>query len=286
MPKNILITGSNGQLGSEIRNLKNKKDNYFFTDVAQLNITQKDHIENFTQKNNIHIIVNCAAYTNVDQAEEHPNEANNINHKAVENLVQVCKQNEITLIHISTDYVFDGTKNTPYKETDPTLPTSVYGKTKLDGEKSIQKSEIEHIIIRTSWLYSSFGQNFVKTIQQRSLQQPILKVVIDQVGSPTNATDLAEFIIHIIEKQKYKGKKQIYHFSNEGICSWFDFATEIVHLSESKCQITPCLSEEFKQKAKRPNYSVLDKTKLKEDFQYPIAHWKKSLKKYINNSKK
>ncbi|MFJ1472951.1 dTDP-4-dehydrorhamnose reductase [Capnocytophaga cynodegmi] len=276
--KNILVTGANGQLGSEIQNIQGKTKNYFFTDASDLDITDRQAISDFVKKNNIQIVVNCAAYTNVDKAEDDIQTANLINNIAVGYLAEVCKENNASLIHISTDYVFGGTKNTPYSETDPTEPLGIYGRTKLEGEKAIQNADIDYLIIRTSWLYSlSFGNNFVKTIQRLSSERNELKVVFDQVGTPTNARDLAAFIVHIIEKDLYK-KREVYHFSNEGVCSWFDFATEIVRMSGNDCLVKPCLSSEFPSKVKRPSYSVLDKSKLKNDFNYTISHWKEALK--------
>ncbi|MFK8281212.1 dTDP-4-dehydrorhamnose reductase [Capnocytophaga cynodegmi] len=276
--KNILVTGANGQLGSEIQNIQGKTKNYFFTDASDLDITDRQAISDFVKKNNIQIVVNCAAYTNVDKAEDDIQTANLINNIAVGYLAEVCKENNASLIHISTDYVFGGTKNTPYSEADPTEPLGIYGRTKLEGERAIQNADIDYLIIRTSWLYSlSFGHNFVKTIQRLSSERNELKVVFDQVGTPTNARDLATFIVHIIEKDLYK-KREVYHFSNEGVCSWFDFATEIVRMSGNDCLVKPCLSSEFPSKVKRPSYSVLDKSKLKNDFNYTISHWKEALK--------
>ncbi|GJQ03962.1 NAD(P)-dependent oxidoreductase [Capnocytophaga canimorsus] len=276
--KNILVTGANGQLGSEIQNIQGKTKNYLFTDASDLDITDRQAISDFVKKNNIQIVVNCAGYTNVDKAEDDIQTANLINNIAVGYLAEVCKENNASLIHISTDYVFGGTKNTPYSEADPTEPLGIYGRTKLEGEKAIQNADIDYLIIRTSWLYSlSFGHNFVKTIQRLSSERNELKVVFDQVGTPTNARDLAAFIVHIIEKDLYK-KREVYHFSNEGVCSWFDFATEIVRMSGNDCLVKPCLSSEFPSKVKRPSYSVLDKSKLKNDFNYTISHWKEALK--------
>ncbi|MFK8284214.1 dTDP-4-dehydrorhamnose reductase [Capnocytophaga canis] len=276
--KNILVTGANGQLGSEIQNIQGKTKNYFFTDASDLDITDRQAISDFVKKNNIQIVVNCAGYTNVDKAEDDIQTANLINNIAVGYLAEVCNENNTSLIHISTDYVFGGTKNTPYSEADPTEPLGIYGRTKLEGEKAIQNADIDYLIIRTSWLYSlSFGHNFVKTIQRLSSERNELKVVFDQVGTPTNARDLAAFIVHIIEKDLCK-KREVYHFSNEGVCSWFDFATEIVRMSGNDCLVKPCLSSEFPSKVKRPSYSVLDKSKLKNDFNYTISHWKEALK--------
>nr|WP_044728971.1 dTDP-4-dehydrorhamnose reductase [Capnocytophaga canimorsus] len=276
--KNILVTGANGQLGSEIQNIQGKTKNYLFTDASDLDITDRQAISDFVKKNNIQIVVNCAGYTNVDKAEDDIQTANLINNIAVGYLAEVCKENNASLIHISTDYVFGGTKNTPYSEADPTEPLGIYGRTKLEGEKAIQNADIDYLIIRTSWLYSlSFGHNFVKTIQRLSSERNELKVVFDQVGTPTNARDLAAFIVHIIEKDLCK-KREVYHFSNEGVCSWFDFAAEIVRMSGNDCLVKPCLSSEFPSKVKRPSYSVLDKSKLKNDFNYTISHWKEALK--------
>ncbi len=277
--KNILVTGAKGQLGSELRAIVGGKDNYFFTDVEELDITDREAIVKFIKQNKIAVVVNCAAYTNVDKAEEEEVLANLVNHKAVQNLAEVCVDNDIFLIHISTDYVFDGSKNTPYKETDTTSPLGVYGKTKRLGEKAIEKLCKEYIILRTSWLYSSYGNNFAKKICALSAEKDDVRVVVDQVGTPTYAKDLAAFIPFLIEKDRYRGKADIYHFSNEGVCSWYDFAKEIVALSGNKCDVQPCLSCEYPTKVVRPNYSVLDKTKLKTDFDYEISYWKDSLKK-------
>lgn len=282
MTKKILVTGANGQLGSEIKNNPNRKNQYIFTDVSDLDITDKQAVSDFIKQNEISVIVNCAAYTQVDKAEDDRQTATLINHTAVRTMAEICKEENATFIHISTDYVFDGTKNTPCSETETTNPVNFYGKTKLEGEIAIKEADIQHLIIRTSWLYSlDFGQNFVKTIQRLSAERDELKVVFDQTGTPTNARDLANFIIHVIENNLYEGKKETYHFSNEGVCSWFDFATEIVRLSGNDCLVKPCLSEEFHSKVKRPNYSVLDKSKLKNDFQYEIPYWKISLEKMI-----
>lgn len=274
---NVLVTGGSGQLGSEIQANPHKKSCYYFTDINSLDICDVQAIRAFVQLNNIGIIVNCAAYTNVDKAEDDSALATLINHTAVENLVTVCKEHNLPLIHISTDYVFGGSKNTPYTETDPTTPLGVYGRTKLAGEQAIQQAGIEHLIIRTAWLYSlRFGHNFVKTIQRLSAERTELKVVFDQVGTPTNASDLADFIVQAVENLWYKGKREVYHFSNEGVCSWYDFAVTIVVQSGNDCKVLPCRSDEFPSKVTRPAYSVLDKTKLKKDFNYPIPHWRHS----------
>ena len=277
---NVLVTGANGQLGSEIQNNTHRISNYYFSDADSLDITDAQAICAFVQQHAIDLIVNCAAYTNVDKAEDDCATAQAINHTAVAHLASVCKEFQLPLIHISTDYVFGGTKNTPYRETDATQPLGVYGRTKLAGEQAIQNSGIEHLIIRTSWLYSlRFGNNFVKTIQRLSGERPQLKVVADQVGTPTNAADLADFIVQAIENAWYRGKREVYHFSNEGVCSWYDFAVAIVAASGNVCEVLPCTSAEFPSKVTRPSYSVLDKTKLKTDFGYRIPYWRDSFLK-------
>ena len=278
MNKNILITGSNGQLGSEIGVLsKTSRHSFFFTDVAELDITDKSAVDIFVTENKIDILVNCAAYTHVDKAEEDTETADKINHLAVKNLSEVCAENKLMLIHISTDYVYDGTKNTPYVESDPTTPLGIYGRTKLDGENAVIHSGCDYLIIRTSWLYSSFGNNFVKTMRRLTAEKESLKVVFDQVGTPTYAGDLANTILDIIDSEKIDGNSGIYHFSNEGVCSWYDFAIEIRDLFKNECDIQPCHSDEFPSKVTRPNFSVLDKTKIKETFDLKIPHWKTSL---------
>lgn len=277
---NVLVTGANGQLGSEIQNNTHRINNYYFSDADSLDITDAQAIRAFVQQHAINLIVNCAAYTNVDKAEDDCTTAEAINHTAVAHLASVCKEFQLPLIHISTDYVFGGTKNTPYRETDATQPLGVYGRTKLAGEQAIQNSGIEHLIIRTSWLYSlRFGNNFVKTIQRLSGERPQLKVVADQVGTPTNAADLADFIVQAIENAWYRGKREVYHFSNEGVCSWYDFAVAIVAATGNTCEVLPCTSAEFPSKVTRPSYSVLDKTKLKTDFGYRIPYWRDSFLK-------
>ena len=281
---NILVTGANGQLGSQLRSITEKTDHkYHFTDVAELDITDSSALEAYTTENKIEVIVNCAAYTNVDGAEENQTAADLLNNKAVENLAKTAKRVDATLIHISTDYVFDGSGNTPCTEDMPTSPIGVYGETKLSGELAITKTDCNYIIIRTAWLYSQFGNNFAKTIQRLSAERDQLNVVFDQVGTPTYASDLAATICHIIDsKQLYK--KGIYHFSNEGVCSWYDFAVEIASQSGNKCNIRPCHSSEFPTKAKRPSYSVLDKTKIKETFGLTIPHWREALIKCIGKT--
>lgn len=280
--KQILITGANGQLGSEIRSISHLFNGcqIHFTDVDELDITQIDAIQRFVAQNKIDVIVNCAAYTNVDKAEDDVTLCDLINNKAVANLAKVAKQHDCTLIHVSTDYVFSGDKNIPYTEDVPTNPLGVYGQTKLAGEQAILNSGCKYLIFRTSWLYSSFGNNFVKTMVRLTTEKESLKVVFDQVGTPTYAGDLANFICSVISKEQYNEYKGMYHFSNEGVCSWYDFAKEISMIAgTTKCNITPCHSNEFPSKVKRPAYSVLDKTKLKTDFDYVIPYWKDGLKR-------
>ena len=278
---NILVTGANGQLGNEMQRVaKTSSNHYIFTDVAQLDITDREAVLRAVKDNSIQVIVNCAAYTNVDKAEDDSETADLINNKAVENLATAARENDATLIHISTDYVFKGDRCTPCREDWETDPLGVYGITKLAGEKSIERTGCRHIIIRTAWLYSPFGKNFVKTMQKLTAEKDSLKVVFDQVGTPTYAGDLADAIARIIETGQL-GKQGIYHFSNEGVCSWYDFAREICELSGHTCNIQPCHSDELPSKVKRPHFSVLDKTKIKDTFGIEVPYWKDSLKKCI-----
>lgn len=287
---NILVTGANGQLGNEMRIVsKGSSDRYIFTDVEELDITSYEAVSKCVKDNNVEVIVNCAAYTNVDKAEDDEATAELINAQAVENLAKACKGNDATLIHISTDYVFGGNDgNTPRTEDEPVNPTGAYGRTKLHGEQAIQKVGCNYLIIRTAWLYSEFGNNFVKTMRKLTAERDSLKVVFDQVGTPTYALDLAKVIMIIIGELKTSNFKlqtsnSIYHFSNEGVISWYDFAKEICELSGNSCDIQPCHSDEFPSKVKRPSYSVLDKTKIKNKLNITIPHWKESLKNCINN---
>lgn len=278
---NILITGANGQLGNEMRRVSiNSKNRYIFTDVAELNITDKDAIRKMIDGEKISVVVNCAAYTNVDKAEDDETTADLLNNKAVKNIAEACKELDATLIHISTDYVFQGDKNTPRKEDEQTNPMGAYGRTKLAGEESVKHSGCKYIIIRTAWLYSPFGKNFVKTMRKLTSDKDSIKVVFDQVGTPTYAGDLAAVIYKIIENNML-GKTGFYHFSNEGVCSWYDFAQEICALSGNSCDVEPCHSDEFPSKVQRPSFSVLDKTKIKETFDVKIPYWKESLEKCI-----
>lgn len=277
--KTILVTGANGQLGSEMRRLGTISPNrYLFTDVAELDITDAVAVQHFIEEYKVQVIVNCAAYTNVDKAESEEAAAMLINATAVNNLACASKKANATLIHISTDYVFGCEGNTPRTEEMPLNPLGVYGRTKLAGESAVVDSGCKSIIIRTAWLYSEFGNNFVKTMLRLTSEREEVKVVFDQVGTPTYAGDLALTIFSIIEGDRYDGNEGIYHFSDEGACSWYDFATEIAYMAgHNNCTITPCHSNEFPSPVTRPPYSVLDKTKIKEVFGITIPHWRESL---------
>lgn len=285
---NILVTGANGQLGSALRLVAAQSaDRYIFTDVSELDITDAAAIERMVTTNSIGIIINCAAYTNVDKAEDDREQAERINATAVAYLAAVMKRHDGWLIHVSTDYVFGGgLYNTPCKEDRQGKPTGVYGETKLHGEQAIARIGCHHIIFRTAWLYSEFGKNFVKTMLNLTATQPELKVVFDQTGTPTYARDLAETIFEMVESRKYTGNEGIYHYSNEGVCSWYDFTKTIAELAgHTSCDILPCHSDEFSSKVKRPAYSVLDKTKIKTTFGIRIPYWTDSLKKCLQNLK-
>ena len=295
---NIIVTGANGQLGNEMRIVtKGSMDKYIFTDVVEiegqkttiLDITNLDAIRKMVSDNDVKVIVNCAAWTNVDGAEDPEKYAlvEKLNATAPENLAKAMKEVGGLLVHISTDYVFGGAPyNTPCKENQKGTPTGVYGMTKLHGEQNIQKTGVDYLIFRTAWLYSEFGKNFVKTMLNLTATKPQLKVVFDQVGTPTYAYDLAKALFDIIENRKYKGNSGTYHFSNEGVCSWYDFAKMIAEYAGSTaCNIQPCHSDEFPSPVKRPAYSVLDKTKIKETFGIKIPYWTDSLKICINNLK-
>lgn len=281
---NILVTGANGQLGNEMRIVsRTSQDHYIFTDVAELDITNAMAVEKMVNDNDIKAIINCAAYTNVDQAEDDYDFAELLNATAVKHLAQAIKKNDGILVHVSTDYVFGGTKNnTPCSEDEPANPTGVYGITKLHGEQSIIETGCKHLIIRTAWLYSEFGKNFVKTMLNLTATKPNLNVVFDQVGSPTYAYDLAQAIFDIVENRKYEGQNGIFHYSNEGVCSWFDFTKMIAeYAGHTDCDIQPCHSDEFPSKVVRPSYSVLDKTKIKKTFGIHVPYWTDSLKRCL-----
>ena len=277
--KRILITGANGQLGSEMRRLGEVSPNeYLLTDVAELDITDKNAVLSFVQTNKVDIIVNCAAYTNVDKAEDDEPTAELINATAVRNLAEAMMEVDGTLFHVSTDYVFGAEGNTPRSEDMPLNPLGAYGRTKLHGEQAIAEVGCKAIIIRTAWLYSEFGNNFLKTMLRLTAEKESLNVVFDQVGTPTYAGDLALAIFSIIEGGMYDDNEGIYHFSNEGVCSWYDFALEIATAEgHDKCKVQPCHSNEFPSKVTRPPYSVLDKTKIKTTFGIEIPHWRDSM---------
>ena len=290
----ILVTGANGQLGNEMRLVSAAcADRFIFTDVVELpgvqttilDMTDQDAVRRIVKDNDVKVIVNCAAYTNVDKAEDDVELCSLLNAEAPEILASVMKEAGGLLIHISTDYVFGGDPyNTPCTEDQKGTPTGVYGQTKLDGENAVIASGCDHVIIRTAWLYSEFGKNFVKTMLMLTSTKPQLNVVFDQTGTPTYALDLAEAIYDIVENRKYEGNDGVYHFSNEGVCSWFDFTKMIAeYAGNTACDIRPCHSNEFPSKVTRPAYSVLDKTKIKETFGLSIPYWTDSLKKCIKN---
>jgi len=279
----ILVTGAKGQLGSELRALSpNYQDNHFiFTDIEELDICNHKEVSGFIAKNNITTIINCAAYTAVDKAEKEIELADDINHLAVANFAKIAKVNKIKLVHISTDYVFDGTAHEPYKETDTPNPQSVYGETKLAGEKAMQAiNPANSIIIRTSWVYSSFGNNFVKTMLRLGNERDEIAIVADQLGTPTNAADLAKTILTILPKI-VNTDLEVFHFSNEGVCSWFEFAKAIFAKQGISIKVIPIETKQYPTPAKRPFYSVLDKTKIKTAYQLEIPHWDSSLVKCL-----
>lgn len=321
---NILVTGANGQLGNEMRIVtKGSKDKYIFTDVCdehlesiemlhklagqdidtsttKLDITNLEAIREMVKDKDVKVIVNCAAWTNVDGAEDPEKYAlvEKLNATAPENLAKAMKEFGGLLVHISTDYVFGGDPyNTPCKEDQKGTPTGVYGLTKLHGEQNIQKTGVDYLIFRTAWLYSEFGKNFVKTMLNLTATKPQLKVVFDQVGTPTYARDLADVILIAIEDYKNSitdnrsplnyAKSGVYHFSNEGVCSWFDFTKMIAEIvGNTGCDVQPCHSNEFPSPVKRPAFSVLDKTKVKDTFRIKVPYWTESLRKCMNNMKK
>lgn len=285
---NILVTGANGQLGNEIQKVsKHSQDHYIFTDVCdgyeKLDITNLDAIRQMVVQFDVKCIINCAAWTNVDAAETAGDIVEQLNAKAPENLAMAMKEVGGLLVHISTDYVFGGDPyNTPCREDQKGSPTGVYGQTKLHGEQRILATGVKHIIIRTAWLYSEFGKNFVKTMLSLTAIKPQLKVVFDQCGTPTYAGDLADVIYDIIENRKFDNNEGIYHFSNEGVCSWYDFTKVIAQMAgHTTCDIQPCHSDEFPSPVKRPAYSVLDKSKIKDTFGITIPYWTDSLRKCI-----
>ena len=278
----ILVTGGDGQLGSALRLASAESHHrYIFTDIKELDITFAEAVEELFSREKIDIVVNCAAYTAVDLAEEQEDTADKINHKAAALLAEVCAQHNATLIHISTDYIFSGDSQRTYTEDDTPAPLNAYGRTKLSGERAVTKSGCKSIILRTSWLYSEFGKNFVKTMRNLTATHKEIKVVADQFGTPTYAGDLAEAIVQIIENKKYD-KCGVYNYSNLGECSWYDFAMEIARESgNDNCKITPCTTADYPTKAMRPRYSVLDKSKFVATFGIKIPAWQESLAECI-----
>jgi dTDP-4-dehydrorhamnose reductase len=284
----ILVTGSNGQLGSEIKALSSAYPVFecVFSDLPELDICNLALLSDFVKEKEIQAIINCAAYTAVDKAEEDVEIAGLVNAKAVGNLVAVAEKHQLKLIHISTDYVFDGTSHIPYTENMSVSPLGVYGTTKRKGEEFVINSSAEAILIRTSWLYSTFGNNFVKTMLRLGSERESLGVIFDQVGTPTYARDLAYTCLEILSKvERLDAQGKVYHFSNEGVASWYDFAKAIMEMGDVDCQFNPIESKDYPTPAARPHYSVLNKSKIKADFGIQIPYWRDSLKECIQTLK-
>lgn len=291
-PKNVLVTGANGQLGNELRRATadhNDILNFIFTDVAELDITDLNAVNDFVKDNKVRYIVNCAAYTAVDKAEDDVELCYKINKDAARNLGVAAANNQAKVIHVSTDYVFDGTASHPYTESDMVCPRSVYGKSKQEGERALAEACPDSIIIRTAWLYSIYGNNFVKTMIKLGKERDSLNVVADQTGSPTNAADLAKAIVQILDYSEANPHFEagIYHYSNEGVTSWYDF-TVAIHQDAgiTSCKVSPITTDQYPTRASRPQYSVLDKTKIKNTFGIKIPKWEDSLKKCIEELSK
>lgn len=291
---NVLVTGANGQLGLEIRALSGgTKDHYIFTclhespgvETVPLDITNKDAVDIICESEKVDVIINCSAYNDVNRAEDDFQMADMINRQGVENLAAAAKKAKAVLIHISTDYVFDGGANEPYRETDAAKPLNSYGATKLSGERAVVSSGCKYFIFRTSWMYSKNRRNFLKTMEQLLSSRDSVSVVCDQTGTPTYAADLALFIVGIISSRKIKGNYGLYHFSDEGSASWYDFACAIKSVASLPGKVVPCRSKDFPQKASRPHYSVLDKSLVKKTFGVEIPHWLDSLKAFYSDSK-
>ena len=281
----VFVTGVKGQLGYDVMNELEKQGlEGIGVDIDEMDITDADQVNKVIKEAAPDAVIHCAAYTAVDAAEDNEEICRKVNAQGTENIAKVCEELDIKMMYISTDYVFNGNNHIPYTEDDITDPIGVYGKTKLAGEETIKKVGCNYIILRTAWLYSKWGNNFVKTMQKLTLEKDSLSVIFDQIGSPTYAKDLAHAISLIIERNMLN-QQGIYHYSNEGVCSWFDFAKEICELSGHNCNITPIHSQEYPSKVTRPHYSVLDKTKFKETFGIPVPYWKDSLKKCINELK-
>ncbi|MED9995703.1 MAG: dTDP-4-dehydrorhamnose reductase [Paludibacteraceae bacterium] len=284
--KNILVTGAYGQLGNEVRLLSANypQYNFMFTDVDSLDICDKAMLLDFVQGNDIRYIINCAAYTAVDKAEDDAELCEKINAKAVKNLGEVAQEVGAGIIHVSTDYVFNGKGYMPYTEDMPTSPCSVYGKTKLKGEKALLKACEKAMVVRTAWLYSPFGNNFVKTMRKLGAEREQLNVIFDQIGTPTYAEDLAAALLVMMDKtiDQEHNKGGVYHYSNEGVCSWYDFTLKIHQLSGiTTCQVNPIETKDYPTKAARPHYSVLNKAKIKATFGVQVPHWESSLQRCI-----
>ena len=279
--KNILITGANGQLGSEIRVASGQfpQFRFFFTDVTELDICNREAVHAYMAENHMDGIVNCAAYTAVDKAEDDAETCYRINRDAVKNLAEAAREYKLDIIHVSTDYVFDGKSYLPYTEVMPVNPSSVYGKSKLEGERILMEICPEAVIVRTSWLYSSFGNNFVKTMLRLGQERDKLNVIFDQVGTPTYAADLAVALLSILAAGKPAAG--IYHYSNEGVCSWYDFTRSIHRLAGISCDLVPIESKEYPVRTPRPHFSVLNKAKIKQTYGIEIPHWEDSLEKCI-----
>ena len=292
----ILVIGKNGQVGQSIQNLVNKTTNshlsdygFVFVGRGELDLSKASNIQAYFEKNKFDVVINCAAFTDVEKAEVDENDASLINHIAVKEVATIAKKNNMKLIHISTDFVFDGDKREPYIESDKTSPVNIYGKTKLAGEfAAISIMKFNAIVLSSSWIYSEFGNNFVDTIIKNATLKGQLNIISDQFGTPTYANDLAETIIDILNKDKFNEREmpsEIYHYSNEGECTWFDFAKEIVDILQIDCNLSPITSEDYPQLAKRPKYSVLSKKKISEEFDLNINYWKDSLKSCLQNLK-
>jgi dTDP-4-dehydrorhamnose reductase len=286
---NILVTGSSGQLGSEIKDIaaSYKSFCFFFMDLPALDICNSSQLNIFIKQNNIDAVINCAAYTSVDAAEQNAVIAEQVNGAGVLNLVDALSKVNGKLIHISTDYVFDGNGFSPYQESDKTNPMGVYGKTKRNGELAVINSDINAIVIRTSWLYSAYGTNFVKTMRRLGKEKKELDVIYDQIGTPTNASDLATVCLEVLSYSKQLNTKgNVYHYSNEGVASWYDFATAIMDLDGLSCKVKPIETKDYPTAARRPSFSVLNKSKIKKDFEIEIPYWRDSLAICISKLKK
>lgn len=277
----ILITGSNGQLGNEMQQaaVRFPDFNYIYTDVAELDICDKSALDAFVKANNVNVIVNCAAYTAVDKAEDDVELCYKINRDAVRNIAEVATENKVKVVHVSTDYVFDGTNYFPYTEDMPVCPATVYGKSKLEGEQALLENCKESVILRTAWLYSSFGNNFVKTMIKLGTERDSLGVIFDQVGTPTYAADLADAILQLLRNETFV--PGIYHFSDEGVCSWYDFTKTIHRMANITCDVKPIEAKDYPARTPRPHFSVLNKGKIKSTYGISIPHWEVSLEKCI-----